>query len=144
MIRINQEEAQNIYVTLTENKVGTSPYYLLECTNQVTNDISYCIIFDDASQFKERYNEFLILLDPNNVRKGLDKHLYLPYSGFYTYVIIETTLTEETYNDLTEAEEAAGQVLGQLETGLLWYIPTAQNNTEYNPADSTTYVYTPQ
>jgi len=144
VIRITQEEAQNIYVTLTENKVGTSPYYLLECTNQVTNDISYCIIFDDASQYKERYNEFFIFLDSNNANKGLDKSLYLPYSGFYTYVIYETTLTEETYNDLTEAEEAAGQVLGQLETGLLWYIPTAQNNTEYNPADSTTFVYTPQ
>jgi hypothetical protein len=144
VIRINQEEAQNIYVTLTENKVGTSPYYLLECTNQVTNDISYCIIFDDQSEFKERYNEFLILLDPNNVRKGLDKHLYLPYSGFYTYVIYETELTTEQYDDLSDAKEVAGNNIYQLETGLLWYIPTAQNNTEYNPADSTTFVYTPQ
>jgi hypothetical protein len=144
VIRITQEEGQNIYVTLTENKVGTSEYYLLECTNQVTNDISYSILYADSSEFKERYNAFFIFLDTNNVNKGLEHSLYLPYSGFYTYVIFETTLTEETYNDLTEAEEAAGQVLGQLETGLLWYIPTAQNNTEYNPTDSTTYVYTPQ
>ena len=144
MIRITQEEAQNIYVTLTENKVGTSPYYLLECTNQVTNDISYCIIFDDESQYKERYNVFLIFLDPNNVMKGLDKNLYLPYSGFYTYVIYETELTTEQYDDLSDAEEVAGSTIYQLETGLLWYIPTAQNNTEYNPADSTTFVYTPQ
>ena len=144
MIRITQEEAQNIYVTLTENKVGTSPYYLLECTNQVTNDISYCIIFDDESQYKERYNQFLIFLDPTNVNKGLDKNLYLPYSGFYTYVIYETELTTEQYDDLSDAKEVAGSTIYQLETGLLWYIPTAQNNTEYNPADSTTFVYTPQ
>lgn len=144
MIRINQESIQNIYVTLTENKVGTSDYYLMECTNQVTNDISYCVFFGDASNFKERYNEFFIFLDTNNANKGLGNSLYLPYTGFYTYVIFETTLTEEQYNELSDAEEAAGQILGQLETGLLWYIPTAQNNTEYNPTDSTTYVYTPQ
>ncbi len=142
MIRIRQEEIQNIYVTLTENKIGTSPYYLLECTNQVTNDISYCIIFDDQSQYKERYNDFNIFIDSNNTNKGLNKNLYLPYSGFYTYVIYETNLTEETYDDLASAAEAQGTTL--LETGLLWYIPTAQNNTEYNPADSTTFVYTPQ
>lgn len=144
MIRINQDIGKTIYVTLTENKVGTSEYYLMECTNQVTNDISYCVFFGDASNFKERYNEFFIFLDTNNAEKGLDNNLYLPYTGFYTYVIFETTLTTEQYNELADAQEAAGQVLGQLETGLLWYIPTAQNNTEYNPTDSTTYVYTPQ
>jgi hypothetical protein len=144
VIRINQDSSQNIYVTLTENKVGTSDYYLMECTNQVTNDISYCILFGDSSNFKERYNEFDIFLDTNNEYKGLSKSLYLPYSGFYTYVIYETTLTAGQYNNLTDAEEATTSILGQLETGLLWYIPTAQNNTEYNPADSTTFVYTPQ
>ena len=144
MIRINQDSNQNIYVTLTENKVGTSDYYLMECTNQVTNDISYCILFGDSSNFKERYNTFRITLDPDNINKGISKHLYLPYSGFYTYVIFETTLTTNEYNRLTDAEEATTSILGQLETGLLWYIPTAQNNTEYNPTDSTTYVYTPQ
>jgi hypothetical protein len=144
VIRINQDSNQNIYVTLTENKVGTSDYYLMECTNQVTNDISYCILFGDSSNFKERYNTFRITLDPDNINKGISKHLYLPYSGFYTYVIFETTLTTEEYNTLTDAERATNSILGQLETGLLWYIPTAQNNTEYNPTDSTTFVYTPQ
>ena len=144
MIRINQDPNQNIYVTLTENKVGTGEYYLMECTNQVTNDISYCILLKDASQFKERFNKFVMSLDVNNQFKGLNESFYFPYSGFYTYVIFETTLTEAQYLNLTDAEEATGQVLGQLETGLLWYIPTAQNNTEYNPTDSTTYVYTPQ
>lgn len=142
MIRIRQEAGQTIYVTLTENKVGTSEYYLMECTNQVTNDISYCVFFGDASQYKERYNEFFIFRDTNNAEKGLGNNLYLPYTGFYTYVIFETELTTETYNNLTDADEAQGTT--QLETGLLWYIPTAQNNTEYNPTDSTTYVYTPQ
>lgn len=142
MIRLTQEIGQNIYVTLTENKVGTSDYYLMECTNQVTNDISYSILFGDSSNFKERYNTFFIFFNTNNTTNGLGHNLYLPYSGFYTYVIFETNLTEETYNDLQSAEEAQGTT--QLETGLLWYIPTAQNNTEYNPTDSTTYVYTPQ
>lgn len=142
VIRINQEVGQNIYVTLTENKVGTSDYYLMECTNQVTNDISYCILFGDSSEFKERFNVFFVFLDTNNANKGLEHNLYLPYTGFYTYVIFETNLTEETYNDLQSADEAQGTT--QLETGLLWYVPTAQNNTEYNPIDSTTYVYTPQ
>lgn len=142
MIRIRQEVGQTIYVTLTENKVGTSNYYLMECTNQVTNDISYCILFGDSSEFKERFNAFFVFLDTNNENKGLGNSLYLPYTGFYTYVIFETNLTEETYNDLQSADEAQGT--NQLETGLLWYIPTAQNNTEYNPTDSTTYVYTPQ
>lgn len=144
MIRINQDLNQNIYVTLTENKVGTSEYYLMECTNQVTHDISYCILFEDSSQFKERFNKFEMLLDSSNEFKGLNKTFYFPYSGFYTYVIFETTLTEAQYLNLSDAEQATTATLGQLETGLLWYIPTAQNNTEYNPTDSTTYVYTPQ
>lgn len=142
MIRLTQETAQNIYVTLTENKVGTSDYYLMKCTNQVTNDTSYTILFGDNSEFIERFNTFLIFLDVNNTNKGLNNSLYLTYSGFYTYVIFETELTEETYNNLSSADEAAGTT--QLETGLLYLIPTAQNNTEYNPTDSTTYVYTPQ
>lgn len=142
MIRLTQETAQNIYVTLTENKVGTSDYYLMKCTNQVTNDTSYTILFGDNSEFIERFNTFLIFLDVNNTNKGLNNSLYLTYSGFYTYVIFETELTEETYNNLSSADEASGTT--QLETGLLWYIPTAQNNTEYNLTDSTTYVYTPQ
>lgn len=142
MIRLTQETAQNIYVTLTENKVGTSDYYLMKCTNQVTNDTSYTILFGDNSEFIERFNTFLIFLDVNNTNKGLNNSLYLTYSGFYTYVIFETELTEETYNNLSSADEAQGTT--QLETGLLWYIPTAQNNTEYNLTDSTTYVYTPQ
>lgn len=142
MIRLTQDSAQNIYVTLTENKVGTSDYYLMECTNQVTNDISYTILFGDTSNFKERFNTFFIWLNTNNTTNGLGHNLYLPYSGFYTYVIFETELTEETYNNLSNADEAAGTT--QLETGLLYLIPTAQNNTEYNPTDSTTYVYTPQ
>lgn len=142
MIRLTQDTGQNIWVTLTENKVGTSDYYLMECTNQVTNDISYTILFGDTSNFKERFNTFFIWLNTNNITNGLGHNLYLPYSGFYTYVIFETELTEETYNNLSNADEAAGTT--QLETGLLWYIPTAQNNTEYNPTDSTTYVYTPQ
>lgn len=144
MIRLTQDTGQNLWVTLTENKVGTSDYYLMECTNQVTNDISYTILFGDTSNFKERFNEFTIFLDVNNTNKGLNNNLYLPYSGFYTYVIFETELTEETYNNLSNADEAAGTT--QLETGLLYLIPTAQNNIEYNPnpTDSTTYVYTPQ
>lgn len=142
MIRLTQDTGQNIWVTLTENKVGTSDYYLMKCTNQVTNDISYTILFGDTSNFKERFNTFFIFLNIDNITNGLGHNLYLPYSGFYTYVIFETELTEETYNNLSNADEAAGTT--QLETGLLWYIPTAQNNTEYNPTDSTTYVYTPQ
>lgn len=143
MIRLTQDTGQNIWVTLTENKVGTSDYYLMECTNQVTNDISYTILFGDTSNFKERFNTFFIFLNLDNITNGLGHNLYLPYSGFYTYVIFETELTEETYNNLSNADEAAGTT--QLETGLLYLIPTAQNNIEYNPpADSTTYVYTPQ
>lgn len=145
MIRLNSQEAgQNIWVTLTENKEGTSDYYLMECTNQVTNDISYCVIFGDSSEYIERYNRFFIFNDTTNANKGLSNSLYLPYTGFYTYVIYETNLTEETYNDLTEASEASGSEINQLETGLLWYTPIAANNTEYNPIESTTYVYTPE
>ena len=105
---------------------------------------SYSIISNDLSVYKERYNEFDMLFDSDNNAKGLDNHIYLPYSGFYTYVVMETTLTLAQYNSLTKAEDALNYLLGQLETGLLWLKPTAQNNTEYNPADSTTYVYTPQ
>lgn len=144
MIRLEQLAENNVILTLTENKVGTSNYYLIECTNQVTNDIAYSIISNDLSAYKERYNSFDIILDLNNDDKGLNNHIYLPYSGFYTYVVIETSLTLNQYNSLTKAEDALPYILGQLETGLLWLIPDATNNTEYNPADSTTFVYTPQ
>jgi hypothetical protein len=143
VIRVEYAE-YNVILTLTENKVGTSNYYLIECTNQVTNDISYSIISNDLSAYKERYNLFDIIFDADNNAKGLNNHIYLPYSGFYTYVVMETTLTLAQYNSLTKAEDALNYLLGQLETGLLWLKPTAQNNTEYNPADSTTFVYTPQ
>jgi hypothetical protein len=144
VIRLEQLAENNVILTLTENKVGTSNYYLIECTNQVTNDIAYSIISNDLSAYKERYNSFDIILDLNNDDKGLNNHIYLPYSGFYTYVVIETSLTLNQYNSLTKAEDALPYILGQLETGLLWLIPDATNNTEYNPADSTTFVYTPQ
>ena len=143
MIRIEIGK-YNVILTLTENKVSTSNYYLIECTNQVTNDITYSIISNDSSTYKERYNSFEIIFNPNNDASGLDNHISLPYSGFYTYVVMETTLTLSQYNSLTKAEDALSYILGQLETGLLWLIPDATNNTEYNPADSTTFVYTPQ
>ena len=145
MIRLNNNnDIQNLILTLTENKVGTSDYYLLECTNQTTNDVAYSILFGDSSEFKQRYNQFYIILNENNDNKGLSHNMYLPYTGFYNYRVLETTLTEEQYNDLADAAEAAGQVLGELENGLLWLIPNGVNNTEYNPADTTTFVYTPE
>lgn len=139
---INNTEKQNLILTLTENKIGYSEYYLLECTNQVTNYISYTILLDDLSEYKERYNSFDCYIYKES--GGLFNDVSLAYSGFYIYKVYETTLTQQEYDVLNNAIDAIPYILKELENGLLWLIPTAENNTEYNPADSTTYVYQPE
>jgi hypothetical protein len=143
MLRVEQNTIQNIILTLTENKVDRSKYYLMECTNQVTNDIAYSILSNDLSAYPERYNEFEFTVSQSFV-DGKDNNINLLYSGFYTYVIFETSMTLNDFVSIANAAQASGFIIGQLETGLLWLKPTAQNNTEYNPSDSTTFVYTPQ
>lgn len=143
MIRIiNNNALQNLYLTLTEKKVGTSDYYLLECTNQTTNDIAYSILYGDSSEFKQRYNQFYIFNNINNDNKGLNHNIYLPYTGLYDYKVFETDLTEQQYLDLLSANEAQGTNL--LENGLLLLVPNDVNNTVYNPIDTTNIVYQPE
>lgn len=143
MLRVNQNTLQNIVLTLNENKLDRSIYYLMECTNQVTNDIAYSVLSGDLSQYTDRFNEFEFIVSKTYV-DGKNNNINLLYSGFYNYVVFETSMTESDFNSISNANQASGFITNELENGLLWLIPDATNNTEYNPTDSTTYVYTPQ
>lgn len=136
MIQFTKGQSNTLTLTLTENSTLTNPIYLFQFNNQQTN-VDYYFIANDTSQYKERYNRFVIASGTDT----LNGEIELGNEGFYNYYVYETNLA--TTSGLSNAEDAVPYIVGQVENGLVWVLPEADAIIKYEPDDDTSVVYEP-
>jgi hypothetical protein len=121
VIRLNKGQTQNIILTLTEKQLLTSPNYLFIFENRSTNtDIKFVRLNNtDISAYKERYNEFTIVVN---------SFFNTALNGQYTYTIYEQTSTSNL--------NPTG--LNLLETGIMELTGTTISFTEYETTSTFT------
>lgn len=121
VIRLTKGQTQNIILTLTEKQIITSPNYLFVFENRSTNtEVKFVKINNtDVSQYKERYNEFSIVVN---------SHFNTSLNGQYTYTIYEQTSTTNL--------NPTG--LNLLESGIMELSGTTISFTEYETTSTFT------
>ena len=121
MIRLTKGQTQNIILTLTEKQLLTSPNYLFVFENRSTNtDIKFVKLNNtDISPYKDRYNEFSIVVN---------SYFNTALNGQYTYTIYEQTSTTNT--------DPTG--LNLLESGIMELSGTTISFTEYETTSTFT------
>jgi hypothetical protein len=121
VIRLIKGQTQNIILTLTEKQLLTSPNYLFIFENRSTNtDIKFVKLNNtDISAYKERYNEFTIVVNT---------YFNTALNGQYTYTIYEQTSTTNT--------DPTG--LNLLESGIMELEGTTISFTEYETTSTFT------
>jgi hypothetical protein len=121
VIRLIKGQTQNIILTLTEKQLLTSPNYLFIFENRSTNtDIKFVKLNNtDISAYKERYNEFSIVVN---------SYFNTALNGQYTYTIYEQTSTTNT--------NPTG--LNLLESGIMELSGTTISFTEYETTSTFT------
>jgi hypothetical protein len=121
VIRLIKGQTQNIILTLTEKQLLTSPNYLFIFENRSTNtDIKFVRLNNtDISAYKERYNEFTIVVN---------SFFNTALNGQYTYTIYEQTSTTNT--------DPTG--LNLLESGIMELEGTTIAFTEYETTSTFT------
>jgi hypothetical protein len=121
VIRLIKGQTQNIILTLTEKQLLTSPNYLFIFENRSTNtDIKFVKLNNtDISSYKERYNEFTIVVN---------SYFNTSLNGQYTYTIYEQTNTTNT--------DPTG--LNLLESGIMELEGTTISFTEYETTSTFT------
>jgi len=121
VIRLIKGQTQNIILTLTEKQLLTSPNYLFIFENRSTNtDIKFVRLNNtDISAYKDRYNEFTIVVN---------SFFNTALNGQYTYTIYEQTSTTNT--------NPTG--LNLLETGIMELEGTTISFTEYETTSTFT------
>jgi len=121
VIRLIKGQTQNIILTLTEKQLLTSPNYLFIFENRSTNtEIKFVRLNNtDISAYKERYNEFSIVVN---------SFFNTALNGQYTYTIYEQTST----SNLTPTG------LNLLESGIMELEGTTIAFTEYETTSTFT------
>jgi hypothetical protein len=121
VIRLIKGQTQNIILTLTEKQLLTSPNYLFIFENRSTNtDIKFVRLNNtDISAYKERYNEFTIVVN---------SFFNTALNGQYSYSIYEQTSTTNT--------NPTG--LNLLESGIMELEGTTISFTEYETTSTFT------
>jgi hypothetical protein len=121
VIRLIKGQTQNIILTLTEKQLLTSPNYLFIFENRSTNtDIKFVKLNNtDISAYKERYNEFTIVVN---------SFFNTALNGQYTYTIYE--------QDSTSNLNPTG--LNLLESGIMELSGTTISFTEYETTSTFT------
>jgi hypothetical protein len=121
MIRLTKGQTQNIIVTLTEKQLLTNPNYLFIFTNRSANtEVKFVKLnATDISAYKDRYNEFSIVVNT---------YFGSSLNGQYDYEIYEQTSTTNT--------NPAG--LNMVESGIMELVGTALTYAEYNTNDTYT------
>ena len=121
MIRLTKGQTQNIILTLTEKQTLTSTNYLFIFENRSTNtDIKFVRLNNtDISAYKERYNEFTIVVN---------SFFNTALNGQYSYSIYEQTSTTNT--------NPTG--LNLLESGIMELSGTTISFTEYETTSTFT------
>ena len=121
MIQLTKGQTQNIILTLTEKQTLTNPNYLFVFENRSTNtDIKFVKLNNtDISAYKERYNEFSIVVN---------SHFNTSLNGQYTYSVYEQASTSNL--------NPTG--LNLLETGIMELSGTTISFTEYETTSTFT------
>jgi hypothetical protein len=121
MIRLTKGQTQNIILTLTEKQLLTNPNYLFIFTNRSANtEVKFVKLnATDISAYKDRYNEFSIVVNTNFASS---------LNGQYDYEIYEQTSTTNT--------NPAG--LNMVESGIMELVGTTLTYAEYNTNDTFT------
>jgi hypothetical protein len=121
MIQLTKGQTQNIILTLTEKQTLTSPNYLFVFENRSTNtDVKFVKLNNtDISAYKERYNEFTIVVN---------SHFNTSLNGQYTYSVYEQASTSNL--------NPTG--LNLLETGIMELSGTTISFTEYETTSTFT------
>jgi hypothetical protein len=121
VIRLTKGETQNIILTLTEKQLLTSPNYLFVFENRSTNTYVKFVKLNntDISAYKERFNEFSIVVN---------SYFNTSLNGQYTYTIYEQTSTTNT--------DPTG--LNLLESGIMELEGTTISFTEYETTSTFT------
>jgi hypothetical protein len=121
VIRLIKGQTQNIILTLTEKQLLTSPNYLFIFENRSTNtDIKFVRLNNtDISAYKERYNEFTIVVN---------SFFNTALNGQYTYSVYE----QASPSNLNPTG------LNLLETGIMELSGTTISFTEYETTSTFT------
>jgi hypothetical protein len=121
VIRLTKGQTQNIILTLTEKQTLTSPNYLFVFENRSTNTYVKFVKLNntDISAYKERYNEFSIVVN---------SYFNTSLNGQYDYSIYEQTSTTNT--------DPTG--LNLLESGIMELLGTTISFTEYETTSTFT------
>ena len=138
MISFQKNIANNVVVTLTENSTVTNPIYLFNFVSQQTLK-EYYFIASDISNYKQRYNKFVVTEKPSP--NTLSNEVDLGKEGFYDYYIYQTSLANTT--GLVTANDAIPFITKEVENGLVDLILNAEAIDEYNEVDNTSIVYQP-
>jgi len=121
MIQLTKGQTQNIILTLTEKQTLTNPNYLFIFENRSTNtDVVFIKLNNtDISAYKERYNEFSIVVN---------SYFNTSLNGQYTYSVYEQASTSNL--------NPTG--LNLLETGIMELSGTTISFTEYETTSTFT------
>ena len=121
MIHLTKGETNTIIMTLTEKQSLSYPNYLFVFTNRSSNEqVKFVKLYaNDASLYKDRYNEFTITTN-SYFKNALE--------GQYTYEIYEQT--SSTNLDITG--------LNKLETGIMWLSGSTVTYNQYTTTDTYT------
>jgi hypothetical protein len=80
--------SNNVALTLTESTTISNPKYLFQFVNDTSLE-EVVFIASDTSNFKERYNLFVIQLVAKNATNLLNGQIYLSDNGYWTYNVYE-------------------------------------------------------
>ena len=119
-----------IALTLTEKTTISNPKYLFEFENNQSHSKVYCIS-NDLSTYKERYNEFNIVVKLSG-ENALNGEIKLNLGDEYTYrVYAQASSTNLNPSLATEL----------VEIGYMTYEKTMTERVEYQTTDSERKVY---
>ena len=121
MIQLTKGQTQNIILTLTEKQLLTNPNYLFIFENRSTNtDVKFVKLNNtDISAYKERYNEFSIVVND---------YFDCSLNGQYSYSVYEQASTTN--------KNPTG--LNLLESGIMELSGTTISFTEYETTSTFT------
>ncbi len=127
---------------MTEKSTLPNPIYLFKFTNQTSN-VAYWFISEDTSQFKERYNKFVLIEgDYFTPLDSLEGKIEIGLQGLYDYEVYQTTLLD--ISTLDSAEDAINYIDKTVEVGLVDVVFAAENITKYQVETETNIVYQPE
>ena len=95
------------------------------------------LLLNDTSLFTQRYNKVGIYVTDSVPVDSLSGEVYLPYTGFYDYTIYGCTYPES----YEKAEDFVSTIVGTLEIGLMWLIPSTTTSDIYEPDNTDTIIY---